>query len=83
MLLVTKKNIWEQANDIHNLTLQIYYDKGNGNCEVTSGTHKVTSIKKKSNDEVIISGTFTALLTDKKNSYDVSGKYQVCVSVEQ
>lgn len=49
---------------------------------MTSGTHKVTSIKKKSNDEVIISGTFTALLTDKKNSYDVSGKYQVCVMVE-
>ena len=49
---------------------------------MTSGTHKVTSIKKKSNDEVIISGTFTTLLTDNNNTYDVSGKYQVCVTVE-
>jgi len=77
-----KKNIWQQASDIHNLTLQILYNNGNGNCEVTSGTHKVTSIKKKSNDEVIISGTFTTLLTDNNNTYDVSGKYQVCVTVE-
>lgn len=77
-----KKNMWEQASDIHNLTLQIYYDNGNGNCEVTNGTHKVTSIKKKSNDEVVISGSFTASLTDNKKSYDVSGKYQVSVKVE-
>lgn len=77
-----KKNIWQQADKIHNLTLQLLYRNENGNCEVTSGTHKVTSIKKKNKDEVIISGTFTAKLKDYESSYNVSGKYQVIVSVE-
>jgi len=77
-----KKSVWQQASDIHNLTLQLGYRNGNGNCEVTNGTHRVTSIKKKDNDSVIISGTFTASLKDSKSTYEVSGNYQVTVAVE-
>lgn len=77
-----KKSVWQQADEIHNLTLQIGYRNGHGNCEVTNGTHRVTAIKKKNNDAVIISGTFTALLKDNKSTYEVSGKYQVTVAVE-
>ena len=77
-----KKSIWQQASDIHNLTLQLSYRNGSGNCEVMDGTHKVTAINKKDNDAVIISGTFTALLKDNKSTYEVSGKYQVTVAVE-
>ena len=77
-----KKSIWQQASDIHNLTLQLSYRNGSGNCEVMDGTHKVTAINKKDNDAVLISGTFTALLKDNKSTYEVSGKYQVTVAVE-
>lgn len=77
-----KKSIWQQASDIHNLTLQLSYRNGSGNCEVMDGTHKVTAMNKKDNDAVIISGTFTALLKDNKSTYEVSGKYQVTVAVE-
>ena len=77
-----KNSVWQQASDIHNLTLQLGYRNGNGNCEVIDGTHKVTAIKKKDNDAVSISGTFTASLKDNKSTYEVSGKYQVTVAVE-
>ena len=77
-----KKSIWQQASDIHNLTLQLSYRNESGNCEVMDGTHKVTAINKKDNDAVLISGTFTALLKDNKSTYEVSGKYQVTVAVE-
>lgn len=77
-----KKSVWQQADEIHNLTLQIAYRNGHGNCEVINGTHKVTSIKKKNNDAVVISGTFEASLKDNSSSYEVSGKYQVTIAVE-
>lgn len=75
-----KKSIWEQAGDVHNLTLQIGYRNGNGNCEVVEGTHKVISIRKADNSSVTISGSFSALLEDNMTSYEVSGKYQVTVT---
>ena len=75
-----KKSIWEQAGDVHNLTLQIGYRNGNGNCEVLNGTHKVNSIRKADNSSVTINGSFSALLEDNMTSYEVSGKYQVTVT---
>ena len=75
-----KKSIWEQAGDVHNLTLQIGYRNGNGNCEVVDGTHKVNSIRKADNSSVTINGSFSALLEDNMTSYEVSGKYQVTVA---
>jgi hypothetical protein len=77
-----KKSIWGQASDVHNLTLQIGYRNGNGNCDVVDGTHKVISIRKADNSSVTINGSFSALLEDNMTSYEVSGKYQVTVAVE-
>lgn len=77
----SKKSVWQQADEIHNLTLQIAFRNGHGSCEVTNGAHRVTTIKKKNNDEVIIGGTFEASLKDNNSSYEVSGKYQVTVAV--
>lgn len=77
-----KKSIWEQSDDVHNLTLQLGYRNGNGNCEVLSGNHKVTSIKSLGNDEVQVCGTFTATLYDNNDTYNASGKYKITVSVE-
>ena len=77
----SKKSVWQQADEVHNLTLQIAFRNGHGSCEVTNGTHRVTTIKKKNNDEVIIGGTFEASLKDNSSSYEVSGKYQVTVAV--